>query len=62
MKNDLGYLSAKLEEMHYDIKILQAHVDELRQEASGRKAIHRVLIGGLSALTTVLGWVVYHIT
>lgn len=61
MQKDLGYLTAKLEEMHSDIKDLKEKIDILRHESTGRKAVHRVLIGGLGFLTTVVGWLVHTI-
>lgn len=58
MKADVHYLTAKLEEIHLDVKQLQEHVDILRQESTGRKALTKVLLGGMSVLSVVLGWVI----
>lgn len=59
MKNDINYLTAKLEEMHEDIRQLNAHVDILRQESAGRGAVHKFLITSMGVLTTIIGWVVH---
>lgn len=62
MRNDLNYLTAKLEAIHEDVKQLQIHVDELRQEAAGRKAVQRFLLASMSAMGVVVGWLVNTIT
>lgn len=61
MSKDTGYILAKLEEIHDDIQLLQVRVDDLRQESAGRKAVTKVLLGGLGAVASVLGWVIYHV-
>jgi hypothetical protein len=57
MKNDVSYLTAKLEEMHEDIKQLNAHVDILRQESAGRGAVHKFILGSMGVLATLIGWI-----
>lgn len=58
MKNDINYLTAKLEEIHEDVKVLQGHVDELRQEYHGRKAISKFMFGALGIIGATVGWLV----
>ena len=58
MQTDINYLVAKLEEIHSDVKQLQIHVDELRQESSGRKAVQRLLLVAAGGLGAVMGWVI----
>jgi len=58
----IEYLLAKLETIHDDVKELQKHVDELRQESSGRRAVNRFVIGSLGVLGAVVAWVVQQVT
>jgi len=58
MQTDINYLAAKLEEIHADVKQLKEHVDELRQEAAGRRATTRFILGALGVCGAVLGWTV----
>lgn len=61
MKHDVNYLLAKLEEIHEDVKQLQIHVDQLRQESAGRKAINRFLLATMGVMGATLGWVINNI-
>ena len=61
MKADVNYLAAKLEEIHEDVRQLQEHVDALRQESAGRKAVTKVLMGSVAVLGSVVGWLTTHI-
>ena len=61
MKQDINYLVAKLEEIHEDVKQLQDHVDELRQEASGRRAIQRFMLATMGIIGATLGWLIDNI-
>ena len=61
MKQDINYLVAKLEEIHEDVKQLQIHVDELRQEASGRRAIQRFMLATMGIIGATLGWLIDNI-
>lgn len=57
MKSDVNYLAAKLEEIHADVRQLQGHVDDLRQEAAGRKATHRFIFSALGIIGATMGWI-----
>lgn len=61
MKNDVNYLTAKLEEIHDDVKQLQIHVDDLRQEAAGKRAVSRFMIAALGIIGATVGWLVDNI-
>lgn len=56
MARNTEYLQAKLEEIHEDVRSLQKHVDELRQEAAGRKAVNRFIFTSLGVLGATVGW------
>lgn len=61
MNRDVNYLMAKLESIHEDVKQLQIHVDELRQESAGKKAITRFLLSSTGVMGATLVWVVDHV-
>lgn len=61
MVRNTEYLQAKLEEIHEDVRILQKHVDELRQEAAGRKAVNRFVLTSLGVIGAVVGWLTNHV-
>lgn len=58
MKSDINYITAKLEEIHAAVVKLQTHVDELRQESAGRKAVQRFTLGALGIIGATLGWLI----
>jgi len=58
MKENLNYLIAKLEEVHEDVRELKQHVDELRQEAAGRRAVSRFTLAAMSIIGATVGWLV----
>lgn len=58
MKADISYLQAKLEDIHADVKLLKEHVDLLRTEHHGRKAVTKFVIACLAVLGTTVGWLV----
>lgn len=55
---DISYLLAKLEELHEDVRELKLHVDTLRQEQSGRKAVVRFLLAAMGIVGATVGWLV----
>lgn len=55
------YLLAKLEEIHEDVKQLQTHVDELRQESAGRRAVHKFMLTSLGIIGAAVGWLTTHV-
>lgn len=61
MQSDINYLSAKLEEIHADVKLLQDHVDKLRLESAGKKAVQRFLLTSVGMLSGVVVWAVHHL-
>lgn len=61
VRPDIHYLSAKLEEIHADVKQLQEHVDALRQESAGRKAVAKFMLGSMAVLGSIVGWLTTHI-
>lgn len=58
MNRDIHYLTAKLEEIHDDVKELRAHVDILRQEAAGKRAVSKALVVALGLIGATVGWLV----
>lgn len=61
MRVDINYLAAKLEEIHEDVLQLKDHVDLLRQESSGRKAVQKFILGSMGVLSVVLGWLLTYV-
>ncbi len=57
--HEIGYLSAKLEEMHDDIRELSAHVDQLRQESTSRKAVQKFTMASIGVIATVVAWLIH---
>lgn len=58
MRNNIDYLSAKLESIHEDVRLLATQVDELRQEQAGRKAVQRFTFAVLGVIGATLGWLI----
>jgi len=61
MRVDINYLAAKLEEIHDDVLLLKVHVDILRQESAGRKAVQKFILGSMGCFGVVLGWLVTYV-
>jgi hypothetical protein len=62
MRNDqlVGYLEAKLEALHEDIRELRVEVDQLKQDFIQRKTIYRASIYVLGGLSAIVGWIMNH--
>lgn len=53
-----GYILAKLEEIHADVIDLKTHVDNLRQESAGKRAVSKFVISALAIIGATVGWLV----
>jgi cell division protein FtsB len=63
MRNDqlVGYLEAKLEALHEDIKELRAEVTELKEDFIQRRTIYKISLYVLGGLAGLVGWIMNHI-
>jgi hypothetical protein len=56
--SDIGYLMAKLEIIHSDVKDLNKAVALLQQESTAKKAVNRFIVTAVGILGATVGWLV----
>lgn len=59
--NDIGYLTAKLEEIHDDVKELKTVVELLKADHHSRIGRNRALFTMVGVLSSVVSWVVTYV-
>lgn len=57
----LGYLEAKIDELHTDVKDIKVEVAELREDFIQRKTVYKVALWLIGILTTTVGWLISHV-
>lgn len=53
----LGYLEAKIEELHADIKEIKLEVASLKEDFIRRQAIYKIALWFVGALAAAIGWI-----
>lgn len=57
----LGYLEAKIEELHSDIREIKTEVSELKADFIRRQAVYRLALYVLGGVSAIVGWIMNHI-